>query len=259
MEKTRLLELFDKEQRVEAEWPGSQRDANPRSVRFFNPEFNEGFVAYSHLDETNADAEIEAQIAFFLAKNAGFEWKYYDYDTPTDLPARLLAHGFQSDEPEALMVLDMHKAPDFYWSMPLPPMQNITTEAGVMEVMKMKSEVWNEDLTELGRQLVSTLQEHPDRMEMFAVMDGNRIVSAARIEYHPGTHFAGLWGGSTLKEYRGRGYYTALLAVRARRARELGYRFLTVDASSMSRPILEKHGFQILGVTTPYHWKPEGK
>lgn len=45
------------------------------------------------------------------------------------------------------------------------------------------------------------------------------MVSAAWTHYLPGTSFATLWGGSTLKQYRQRGYYSALLAVRAREAR----------------------------------------
>jgi len=32
------------------------------------------------------------------------------------------------------------------------------------------------------------------------------------------------------------------------------YRFLMVDASDMSRPILEKQGFTVLGYTRPYFW-----
>jgi hypothetical protein len=32
-------------------------------------------------------------------------------------------------------------------------------------------------------------------------------------------------------------------------------RFLTVDASPMSRPILEKLGFRCLTYTTPFVWK----
>ena len=51
--------------------------------------------------------------------------------------------------------------------------------------------------------------------------------------------FASLWGGSTLPSFRRKGYYKKLLTVRAQK----GHPFLTVDAGSMSRPILEKYGF----------------
>ena len=43
-------------------------------------------------------------------------------------------------------------------------------------------------------------------------------------------------------------------AHRARVAAERGSRYLQVDASDHSRPILERLGFGVLGVTVPYVW-----
>ena len=45
-----------------------------------------------------------------------------------------------------------------------------------------------------------------------------------------------------------------LLAARAQEARARGFLLLSVDASPMSRPILEKHGFQSLAAFTPCKW-----
>jgi len=86
-------------------------------------------------------------------------------------------------------------------------------------------------------------------------VDG-QIVSAGWTYYYPPTQFARLLGGSTLPDYRKRGYYTALLVTRVREARQRGCRFLTLDASPMSRPILEKHGFQCLEFSTLCRWTP---
>jgi GNAT superfamily N-acetyltransferase len=72
----------------------------------------------------------------------------------------------------------------------------------------------------------------------------------------PGTEFAGLWGGSTRAQWRGRGIYRALVARRAQLAAERGVRYLQVDASSDSRPILERLGFLAVTTTTPYVWTP---
>jgi GNAT superfamily N-acetyltransferase len=79
-------------------------------------------------------------------------------------------------------------------------------------------------------------------------------VCAARINFLPGTDFAGLWGGGTLPAWRGRGIYRALVAYRARLAAERGYRYLDVDASADSEPILRRLGFRRLARTTPYVW-----
>lgn len=68
------------------------------------------------------------------------------------------------------------------------------------------------------------------------------------------SQFASLWGGSTVSGFRRQGLYTALLAVRAQEASARGVRYLTVDASDMSRPILEKFGFEVIAHAYPCKW-----
>jgi len=46
-----------------------------------------------------------------------------------------------------------------------------------------------------------------------------------------------------------------LLAVRAQEAMRRSRRFLVVDASSMSRPILEKYNFHLLDYSTSCKWQ----
>ena len=46
------------------------------------------------------------------------------------------------------------------------------------------------------------------------------------------------------------------MAVRARLAAEHGYKYLHVDASDDSRPILQRLGFTAVTTTTPYVWSP---
>ena len=72
------------------------------------------------------------------------------------------------------------------------------------------------------------------------------------MDLDPGVDFAGLFGGVTLPEFRGRGLYKATVARRAELARERGYRWLYVDALPTSRPILERLGFVKLTTTRPY-------
>jgi GNAT superfamily N-acetyltransferase len=101
------------------------------------------------------------------------------------------------------------------------------------------------------------LAHYTENLSVFAVWQDGQVVSTTWTHYMLSTSFATLWGGSTLKQYRKRGYYTALLAVRAREARERGIRFLQVDASSEIQPILTKHGFRCLAYSTPYEWTPK--
>jgi len=93
-------------------------------------------------------------------------------------------------------------------------------------------------------------------MTVLVVEAGDEVVSAAWLVLTEGTEFAGLWGGSTLAAWRGRGIYRALVARRAQLAAERGVRYLQVDASADSRPILERLGFLAITTTTPYVWTP---
>ena len=106
----------------------------------------------------------------------------------------------------------------------------------------------------IRQQLLDLLTEEPDTLAAVVAMAGDPPVSAARMEMRPGASFAGLWGGGTVPEWRGRGIYRALVAHRARIAAERGIPYLQVDASDQSRPILVWLGFEPLGVTMPYVW-----
>jgi hypothetical protein len=100
-------------------YPDMVKEVLPRVVRFIRPAPGMSTVLYSDLTEANADAEIKAQIDFFTAKQLLFTWKLYAYDSPPDLLARLQAHGFTPDLPDALMVLDLTEAQPPYSSLPL--------------------------------------------------------------------------------------------------------------------------------------------
>ncbi|HZG78431.1 MAG TPA: GNAT family N-acetyltransferase, partial [Paenibacillus sp.] len=110
--------------------------------------------------------------------------------------------------------------------------------------------VWGEPHEGLGERLKEELA-NPGELAVFAAYDEGRMASAAWMYLHEGTSFCSLWGGSTLPEFQGRGHYSALLAARAQLAWKSGYRMLMVDASPMSRPILERKGFAFLGTSYP--------
>ena len=184
-----------------------------------------------------------------------FEWKTYDHDTPGDLKDRLSAQGFQADEPEALLVLDIDTAPAILLRPVTHDVRRITNPDRLEEVRRIKEQVEGEPLDWLIPALGDDLINDPDHLSVYIAYAAGVPVSAAWISFHDRSQFAGLWGGSTLAEYRGRGFYTALLAARLQEARQRGVRFLTIDASPMSRPIVEKYGFQFLTITQPFMWQ----
>ncbi|MFE3764666.1 GNAT family N-acetyltransferase [Streptomyces sp. NPDC059104] len=215
-------------------------------------------VLWSDLDADTADAEIAAQVAYFGARaDAGgdeeFEWKLYSHDRPADLGDRLRAAGFVPEPPETLLV----GRSDELAALSVEPPEGITLrvvtdEAGVDLMMEVHRRAFGTERPRIREQMLSLLRDEPDTIEAVLAMAGDVPVSAARIEMRPGCSFAGLWGGGTDPQWRGRGVYRLLVAHRARVAAARGIPYLQVDATDDSRPILERLGFGVLGVTTPY-------
>src|SRR5439155_1478176 len=108
------------------------------------------------------------------------------------------------------------------------------------------------ELDDLGEERAAD----PDGLRIFVAEAGDVVVCAGWVRFPSGTEFATLWGGATLPAWRGRGIYRALVAHRARLAADRGCRYLEVDASDDSRPILERLGFAAVTTTTPYVWSP---
>jgi ribosomal protein S18 acetylase RimI-like enzyme len=216
-------------------------------------------IAWSGLDSGTADRVIADQVAFFAGRAEPFEWKLYSYDQPPDLAQRLLAAGFVAEDAEALMVAEAAEIagpggpgvtlPDGVRLVP------VTDEAGVERMTEVHDRVFGPDPRVRGS-LMAQLRASPDAVVMVLAMAGDEPVCSARVAFGAGTDFAGLWGGGTLPQWRGRGIYRALVGYRARLAAARGYRYLQVDASPESRPILERLGFACLAMTTPYVWSP---
>ncbi len=216
-------------------------------------------VFWSSLDADSADEVIAAQVQFFASRGEEFEWKLYSYDEPGDLAARLAAAGFIPDEPESLMVAAIAEISDALRSAELPPgvrLERANDEAGVARLTRVGELVFGRDRSDLRNSLLAQLADAPETIDIVIAMAGDEPVCSARTEFLPGTEFAGLWGGGTLPQWRRRGIYRALVRYRAELAAQRGYRYLTVDASDLSRPILERIGFECLAVTTPYNWSP---
>jgi len=258
METLQLLALHDRQQRVELEERNFRREATGEVVRHVNLLGSEGMVLHTRLDAENADQVIEAQIAFFQALGQDFEWKLYGHDTPADLKDRLLARGFQPEEPESLLVLDLQAAPERLLAPVTHDIRRVVEAGQLAELGRIQERVWDGPDPDYLEALRDDLEHAPDSQSIYLAYAGDVPVSYGRITFHEGSLFAGLWGGSTLAEYRGKGFYTALLAVRLQEAKRRGVRFLTIDASPMSRPIVEKQGFRFLTWTQPFKWHHGG-
>ncbi|MGW4489559.1 GNAT family N-acetyltransferase [Amycolatopsis sp. NPDC004368] len=197
-------------------------------------------------------ALIERQVRFFGARGELFEWKTRAHDRPAELPERLLAAGFTAEETETVLVAPLSAIAASAPSSPDVLIREASEPRDLRRIAGLTAEVFGSDEQAVARELLARAREdHGTTVHVVAESDG-RLVSAARLELVPGTTFAGLWGGATLPEFRGRGLYRALVAHRVAVARARGVRYLQVDALPPSRPILRRLGFTPVTTTTPY-------
>lgn len=252
MDDAELLALYDAQVRgtlgvrVPPTWTVEQDGPVTRCV---TP--RDGFVMFTAdargLPHDELVALVDRTFAAFAAHGVDFEWKTFDHDRQ-DLVPLLLERGAQPEPHEALVLGETR----LLAGEPVLPegltMRRVTGRADLERIAAMESEVWGEDWSWLA----DDLEERLDSIEVLVVEDGDTVVSAAWLVPLGDTQVAGLWGGSTLAAYRGRGIYRALVAARATAALGHGCTVLQVDASEDSRPILERLGLRTVGGTTPY-------
>ncbi|AEM82146.1 GNAT family N-acetyltransferase [Streptomyces violaceusniger] len=253
-----VLALFDRQLRrdAHADGRGTRVERDGDVVRQVGADHDWNGVLWSDLDQSTADAAIRAQMRYFATLGREFEWKAYAHDRPGDLGRRLKSAGFTPEPQEAVMVAPVRDLPT---DTALPEgvhLRPVTDTAGVDLVAAVHEQAFGVSSARLRQRLLTQLAQSSETISMVVAMAGDLPVCAARMELNPGTDFAGLWGGGTVTAWRGRGIYRALVAHRARTAADLGYRYLQVDATDESRPILQRLGFTVLSTTTPYIYDP---
>ena len=252
MKKNEIIALYDRDPRIEVRFPHVRREVFPNLVRHVPENKTEpGFVIYSRLSEDETEAVVRAQIEYYSGLGLTFEWKVFGHDTPANLKDRLAEHGFDVGEEESILILDLKQAASSLRAPVQHTIRRVTDPAEIDVIIDLENRVWNSDHSDLGQFLKRSLREDSAFIRIYLAYIDDRPASAAWMYMTEGSQFASLWGGSTLPEYRKQGLYSALLATRLQEAEQHGVQFLTVDASPMSRPILEKLGFVCIDFSYP--------
>ena len=222
--------------------------------------YGRGFVTYTSvagLAPDELDALIARQRDHFAALGQAVEWKLHGHDRPADLVERLRAAGFEPEDRETVVVGEATPLADSAPSLPDGVrLAEVTARADLDAIADMESRVWGEDQSHRADSLEAELAADPAGTTVVVARAGDEVVCAGWVRYMVGTAFASLWGGSTLAQWRRRGIYTALVRYRAALAVQRGFRYLQVDASDNSRPILQRLGFIVVTTTTPYVFTP---
>jgi GNAT superfamily N-acetyltransferase len=220
---------------------------------------NGGFIDYrdlGELDGAEVDELIARQVRVFADRGERFEWKLHAHDRPPDLAQRLLAAGFVPEEVETVVIAPVAavagepRVPDGV------QLREVSERDDLDRIAAMEETVWGDGRGWLADSLEAEHAANPSAITIVVAEAGGDVVCAAWVRFASDTDFASLWGGGTLPNWRGRGIYRAIVAHRANLAAERGFRYLQVDASDDSRPILERLGFVPVTTTTPFIWSP---
>lgn len=219
-----------------------------------------GFIDYralGGLEGSALDELIARQVSAFAEHGERFEWKLHGHDLPADLARRLRAAGFVPEDTETVVIAAVA---DIAGEPRLPEgvsLREVASREDLERIAALQGAVWQQDDTWLVEFLEAERAVDPHALVIVVAEAGDTMVSAGWVRFAPDTEFATFWGGATLEAWRGRGIYRALVAYRASLAAQRGCRYVEVDASDESRPILERLGFVAVTTTTPYIWSPD--
>ena len=250
-----LLKQYDVHLRTAAEMQGAL--ATERRGPLWIARFEGGhlFVTYSELDDPGAAVSVVSALVADDAAILTAEWRPRSRDHAPRLEDALTRAGFVAGDSESVMIGEASKLINA--EPPEGVVVRLLTEPEEMRAaLDMQDAVVGGDpsaepmLTE-----ILARQSRGEPVELWAAEADGRVVSAGRIDPVAGTDFAGIWGGATLPEYRGRGIYRALTAARVRSAMARGARWIHSDSTESSRPILERSGLVKVTETVPWTWE----
>lgn len=252
MDRLQLLKRLDEERRTLSR--GQEvLDVLPAVTRVGSPYHA---ISFSSLTADSADSAILEQIEHHRKLGVEFEWKLYAHDTPADLRSRLERRGFQIGPHEAVLVFDLSESNESIEQVDPSAVVRVERPEQVETYRQVAEAVFDKKYDLTAAELTGALNAGSTHVRGYIAYAGEQPVSIGRLYTHPDSIFGGLYGGGTLPAFRGRGFYRALVAARARDAIAAGAGYLIVDALPTSRPILERLRFQWLTDTWPCEWRP---
>ncbi len=202
-------------------------------------------VQRQHMSAEEID-EVLSEVRGLLRERGrdSTQWEVGSKAEPADLVDRLLERGLTRDKDPVAIALVLSHEP------PAPPAGLVARRVETFDEYAAANAVqWEafgsteEQIEEARAELATRWRESINMMH--AVWLDGEIVSAGTTA--PTEHGLLLFGGATAPRARGRGAYRALLRARWDEAVKAGTPALFTQGGSMSRPILERVGFERVG------------
>ena len=225
--------------------PNSERIETDRYTLCMGPGKTWNTVQRQRMRPDEIDEVLDETRSLLRERGRGkTQWEVGSSAEPPDLVERLLERGLIWDKDPHAVALVLTREP------PVPPPEIVARRIETFDEFAAANAVqWEafgmpEEDVEEGRALLPQTWRDTVSVMHAAWLDGELVAAGTAA---PTEHGLLLYGGATLPSARGRGAYRALLHARWQEAVGNGTPALITQGGSMSRPILERLGFERVG------------
>ena len=225
--------------------PNSERIETDRYTLCMGPGKTWNTVQRQRMRPDEIDEVLDETRSLLRERGRGkTQWEVGSSAEPPDLVERLLERGLIWDKDPHAVALVLTREP------PAPPPEIVARRIETFDEFAAANAVqWEafgmpEEDVEEGRALLPQTWRDTVSVMHAAWLDGELVAAGTAA---PTEHGLLLYGGATLPSARGRGAYRALLHARWQEAVRNGTPALITQGGSMSRPILERLGFERVG------------
>jgi hypothetical protein len=225
--------------------PNDERIETARYTLCMGPGKSWNTVQRQHLRADEIDDALDEVRALLRQRGRDrTQWEVGSSAEPSDLVDRLLERGLVHDKDPYAVALVLTREP------PPPPPGIVARQVETFDEYAAASAVQWEAFGMPDDEIAEAREKLPERWRetvnvMHAAWLDGEIVAAGTAA--PTEHGLLLYGGATLPRARGRGAYRAVLHARWEEAVRNGTPALITQGGSMSRPILERLGFERVG------------
>ncbi len=234
--------------------PSTKKESFEHYVRFtgWSAAFNDNTIMSPALNQhlENAEKIIDSEIAYFKSIHKNFEWKLYDFNQINSLEDILKRKNFIFKRENSLMFASS----DLKLNKISPQVEVIkaTSPQDYAAIGSIQESVWNESSESFISALAQEANVPQSRMDVYYAKVDNVPVSCGWIRHYGEISF--FFGGSTIKEYRGKGAYSALVQARIDCAKTRGSKYVVSECSPDSERVLKNICFQKAGNVRVYNY-----
>jgi len=191
------------------------------------------------------DAKIQANLAYFKARNAPMLWTVSPSTQPPDLAQHLVGQGFRLVQELVGMAMDLDKLSEHT----VLPHSTVLQEVNDLRSLRQFVDLvaWKWHLPPAGNDLMFSFQQQlgvgvdkPRRR--WLAYQNNEPVAKAFLSLGAGV--AGIYGVSTMPAVRRQGIGRAITLTALLAARQLGYRIGVLHSTQMGEGVYRSLGFQ---------------